>query len=296
MNILLTGASGFIGSALRARLHEHRVYGLTRQAPSALNWEHGIPIRGVESITEPVDAVINLAGENIGARRWTQARKNVLRESRIEFTRRLAQQLRHCGQRPRLWINASAVGYYGDRPGLPVNENSAPAQDFAAELCADWEAAAHQAADELQVSRRCILRLGVVLGDGGMLSQLHWPFRLGLGAVMGPGPQSMAWISLDDVCAVIGTCLADSRFEGTMNLVSPTTTTQREFAHGLGRQLGRPVWMRLPAPVLRILMGQMADLILFDQQIQPRRLQQLGYDFQHPELQSALTAALNPHA
>lgn len=295
MNILLTGASGFIGSALRAHLHAHRVYGLTRQKPAELNWAHGFPVRSVESITEPVEAVINLAGENIGARRWTDARKSALRQSRIDLTRRLAQQLRNCGQRPKLWINASAVGYYGDRPGQPLDEDSAAAQDFAAQLCSDWEAATHHAADELRVSRRCILRLGVVLGRGGMLRQLQWPFRLGLGAVMGPGHQHMAWIGLNDVCSVIETCLADSRFDGTMNLVAPTTNTQQEFAKGLGNQLGRPVWMRLPAPVLRILMGQMADLILFDQQVQPWRLQQLGYQFQHPHLDSALAAALKPH-
>lgn len=289
MNILLTGASGFIGTALRARLgNEHRLFGLSRQAPARLNWTDATPIQRLEEIGAPIHAVINLAGENMGARRWSAARKQALRSSRIDLTHALARQLADQGQQPAVWINASAVGIYGNRPGEVVSETSPPAEDFAARLCVDWESAAGDAASRLGVQRHCCLRLGVVLGPGGMLDKLRLPFSLGLGAVMGPGDQHMAWISLEDAVSAIVRALNDEEFSGPINAVAPEAANQRRFADTLAAVLHRPRLFVAPAPLLRLLMGQMADLLLFDQRVEPACLQARQFAFAHPTLESAL--------
>lgn len=293
MNILLTGASGFIGSALRARIgDQYRIYGLTRQAPTRLDWRDAHAIQRVEEVDGPVHAVINLAGENIGARRWSDARKQALRSSRISLTRALARQLADQGQQPAVWINASAVGFYGNQPETAVTEETPPGDDFAAQLCADWETAATEAASLLQVPRLCCLRLGVVLGPGGMLDKLRLPFALGLGAVMGPGNQHMAWISREDAVTTIVRALSDEAFVGAVNAVAPEAIDQRRFADTLASVMRRPRLFGAPAPILRLLMGQMADLLLFDQRVQPARLQAHQFAFAHPTLESALRWAL----
>lgn len=295
MNILLTGASGFIGSALRAQLgSDHHVYGLTRQPPARLNWADATPVQGIDAINAPIHAVINLAGENIGARRWSDARKQALRNSRIELTRSLARQLADQNQHPAVWINASAVGIYGDQPGSVITESTPPGDDFAARLCADWEAAAAEAANRLQVPRQCSLRLGVVLGPGGMLDKLRLPFSLGLGAVMGPGNQHMPWISLEDAITAIVRALSDEAFAGPINAVAPEAADQRTFANTLAAVLHRPRLLVAPAPMLRLLMGQMADLLLFDQRVQPAALQAQQFAFAHPTLESALRWSMQP--
>lgn len=293
MRILMTGASGFIGTALRAQLgSQHEVFGLSRQAPARLNWSDARPVQGIEAIRAPIHAVINLAGENIGARRWSDARKQALRNSRIALTRSLSQQLADQGQRPAVWINASAVGIYGDRPGTVVTESTPPADDFAAQLCADWEAAAADAATQLQVPRLCCLRLGVVLGPGGMLDKLRLPFSLGLGAIMGPGNQHMPWISREDAVMTIVRALGDEAFAGAINAVAPEAADQRKFADTLASVLRRPRLFTAPAPLLRLLMGQMADLILFDQRVEPTQLQAQQFAFAHPTLEAALRWAI----
>lgn len=297
MNILVTGASGFIGRALCAQLQsDHRVFGLCRRPPSPPLPSRVVPVFALAEIDAPLDAVINLAGENIGAQRWTASRRQVLRASRIGFTAQLGTALAARGQRPALWINASAVGYYGDRPGAVLAEDVPAADDFAARLCVDWETEARAAAQRVGARRLCLLRLGVVLGGGGLLAQLDRPFRLGVGAVMGPGHQHMAWISLDDVVAALRGALVDEAYDGVINLVAPQAVRQRDFADALARALHRPRWLRLPAAVLRPLLGQMADLVLFDQQVLPARLQALGFSFAYPELASALRRAVHRDA
>ncbi|ORE87344.1 hypothetical protein ATO7_09892 [Oceanococcus atlanticus] len=289
MNILLTGATGFIGQALLARLQAHRVWCLVR-GPATLP-AHARAIHDVAQIDQPLDAVINLAGENIGARRWSAARKQALRDSRIALTQALGQALQASGQRPAHWINASAVGFYGDAPGRVLDERSPAGDDFAAHLCADWEDSARRAAGE---ARLVIVRLGVVIGDGGMLDKLRWPFRLGLGAVMGPGPQHMPWVALDDAVAAIVQTLEQSQFQGVYNLVAPEAVSQRAFAQALGRAVHRPVLWRFPRPLLRIMMGEMADLVLVDQQVRPARLLDAGFAFRYPRVDAALEAAFHP--
>lgn len=293
MNILLTGASGFIGTALRECLPPDAcVFGLTRQPAASVAWTNTIPIASVAEIDQPLDTVINLAGENIGSQRWTQTRRQQLRDSRIVFTERLGRALHQQGQRPAVWINASAVGYYGDRPDAEVDEQQPPGKDFAAQLCADWETAATEPAAELGVARLCVLRLGVVIGPGGMLTKLRLPFSLGMGAVMGPGPQHMAWVSHADAVRVLLQAIRDDTFHGVYNVVAPEAVSQRRFADAFAQVLRRPRLLQLPAPILRLLMGQMADLLLFDQHVIPRKLRDLGFEFEHPQLVGALRAAL----
>jgi uncharacterized protein len=285
-NILLTGATGMIGTALQPLLTEYRLWCLMRRDPKPGELVHGQALRSVAELGEPIDAVINLAGENIGARRWSATRKQALRDSRIAFTRKLIDELGKTGQRPAVWINASAVGYYGNRPGELLTEEASAGADFAATLCADWEAAATQALPLCE--RQVIFRLGVVMGPAGVLAKLRLPFSLGLGAIMGPGRQFMPWISLEDVCAVIKQALGDARFSGPVNLVAPGCVDQAQFARALAKQLHRPLLFRFPAPLLRILMGEMSDLLLVDQRVEPGRLREMGHVFNDPQLDQSL--------
>ena len=288
MNILITGASGFIGRPLLAQLEQHQLWCLVRGATRLPS-----PVRSVtqvEQVDQPIDMVINLAGENIGAKRWTRGRKRALRDSRVDLTQQLGQALAQAGQKPAHWINASAVGFYGDRPGCTLDEQAAPGNDFAAQLCHDWENSAVQAAQD---ARLVILRLGVVLGPGGMLDKLRLPFRMGLGAVMGPGSQYMPWVALEDAVAVIVKAVNDVQMQGVYNLVAPDSVTQYGFAKALGQALQRPVLMRFPAPMLRLMMGEMAELVLVDQKISSRRLVDAGYVFACPDIERALDAALS---
>ncbi len=288
MNILITGASGFIGRQLLPLLAEHQLWCLVRGATSLPPHVHAVT--SVGQIDQPVDMVINLAGENIGAKRWSRRRKQALRDSRIALTQDLGQALHQAGYKPAHWINASAVGYYGDRPACTLDEDAAPGTDFAAHLCRDWEHSAEHAADG---ARLVILRLGVVLGPGGMLDKLRLPFRMGLGAVMGPGAQFMPWVALEDAVAAIAKAVNDVHMQGVYNVVAPGRVTQLEFAKSLGHALQRPVLLRFPAPLLRLMMGEMAELVLVDQNISSRRLVETGFEFACPDIARALDAALN---
>ena len=293
MRIFLTGASGFIGRALQQRLGAaHELLLHFRREPKPGDVLAGEVVRGLDSIPGPLDAVINLAGENLGAKRWSESRKAELRSSRIDFTQQLAAALDAQGLQPKLWINGSAVGYYGETQGRVHTEEDGPGEDFAARLCVDWEAAAAAACTRLGVERLVCLRLAVVLGPGGALAQMRLPFQLGLGAVMGPGAQHMAWVHRADVTGVIARALEDERYRGAFNVVAPQRATQREFARTLAQVLRRPLLLRAPAPALRLLMGEMSTLLLTDQEIAPARLAEQGYRFGHPELAGALEQAL----
>ncbi len=297
MNILITGASGFIGQALTAALAaDHLVFGLSRSPPAPgadprVRW-----LQQPEELNAPLNAVINLAGENIGAGRWSAHRKQALRDSRIAFTRQLLQALADSGQQPSVWINASAVGYYGSQPGMTLSEDSPAGTDFAAQLCADWEQTVTQA-PSLQQCRIVLLRLGVVIGPGGgVLAQMKLPFALGLGTVLGPGHQHMPWVSRTDVVRAIQTALTDSTYSGPLNLVSPQPQTQAQFSNALAGALHRPRFLRLPTPILKLLFGEMSTILLADQRVKPTALDARGFTFREPMLADALENALHPPA
>ncbi len=296
MQVLMTGGSGFVGRALSARLLEagHRVRWLSRRPdPGApvpvVTGDPALPGDWQAALGE-ADAVVHLAGEGL-ARRWTGERRARIRSSRVDSARLLAAGL---GPGQAL-VSASAVGLYGDRGDEVLDEESAPGQGFLAEVCRDWEAAAREAGP--RGARVAIARLGVVLGrdargPGGALGRMLGPFRLGLGGRLGPGTQWLSWIHLADAAAALQRLLEDPGLEGPCLLCAPEPVTNREFTRALGRALNRPAVMAVPAFALRAALGDMAAVLLESQRAVPRRLQALGFSFQHPTLAGALADVL----
>ncbi len=297
LRIAVTGATGLVGSALVPALRAagHRVDRLSRRVPEAgstdIQWD---PARGRldPRALEGVDAVVHLAGESIAALRWTGSTKERIRRSRVDGTRLLAETLGRLTRRPQVLLSASAVGYYGDRGEAPLTEESAPGSGFLAEVCREWEAAADPArAAGIRVVHP---RLGVVLaGQGGALPRMALPFRLGVGGVIGSGRQYWSWIEVGDLVRAIELCLALDALAGPVNAVAPAPIANREFTRVLGRVLGRPTLVPLPALAVRLLLGEMGQALLLDSaRVLPQRLERAGFRFRHPGLETALRAAL----
>ena len=298
VRVAVAGASGLLGSALVRRLAAdgHTVLRMVRRAPRGADEVRWDPTAGrVDAAAlEGVDAVVNLAGESV-AERWTPARKARIRESRAGATRLLATTLAGLKRKPRVLVNASAVGIYGDRAEERLDEASTPGTGFLAEVVREWEAATEPAAS---AGIRVVLpRFGVVLSArGGALAKLLTPFRLGAGGTMGGGGQWMPWISLDDAVALMELAIHDERFSGSVNAVAGAVTNQ-QLTHTLGHVLSRPTLVPVPAFALKLAFGEMAsETILVSQRAEPRALTQLGYSFIHPELEDAIRAALKEDA
>jgi hypothetical protein len=236
--------------------------------------------------------VVHLAGENIAAGRWTPARKEAIRRSRVDGTRLLAGALARLDRKPRVLVSASAVGFYGDRGDEPLTEASAPGSGFLAEVCLAWEAATAPARDA--GVRVVTPRLGMVLArDGGALAKMLPPFRLGLGGVIGSGRQWVSWIALPDLVAALRHLLARDDLAGPINAVAPEPITNREFTKTLGRVLRRPTLFPLPASLVRLLLGEMGEAALLGStRALPAGLQASGFRFSTPELEGALKAVL----
>ncbi|MEO8461203.1 MAG: TIGR01777 family oxidoreductase [Dokdonella sp.] len=294
MHTLITGGSGFIGRALCTSLvaDRQRVTVLTRNIDRARSrLPADVTLIDRLDRARDVDTVINLAGENLAAGRWTEARKRAFFESRIGTTQRVNAWIGSLSRRPSVLISGSAIGRYGPRGDEQLDENSAAGNDFSARLCAAWEAEALKA-EALDV-RVCCLRTGIVLGaDGGALAKMLLPFRLGLGGPMGDGRQWMSWIARDDLVALIRWLMETSTAHGAFNGTSPRPVTNAEFAQALGRALHRPALLRTPAFALRLLFGEMADLLVRGQRVLPRRAIAQGFAFQYPGLTSALSALI----
>ena len=297
----MTGANGLIGSALSRQLRAlgHRVTPLVRRPAHAgeISWD---PAGGrlEPGHLEGVDAVIHLAGENIGAR-WTDARKERIRASRLQGTRLLSQALARARKRPAVLISASAIGIYGNRGEEILNETSPAGEapnDFLVEVGREWEAAAEPARDAgIRVIHP---RFGIVLSArGGALGKMLLPFRLGLGGRLGSGTQWMSWVSLDDAVGAVIHVLQMESFSGPVNVVAPEPVRNREFTAILGRTLGRPAALTVPAAALRLALGEMADgTVLSSTRVVPRRLLAAGYRFRHPDLATALRHVLEASA
>lgn len=292
MKVAVTGSSGLIGSALVPFLTSggHEVRRLVRRAPRGDGEVHWNPSSGEidTAALEGVDAVVHLSGENVAGGRWSDARKARIRSSRIDSTRTLARALASLDGRPKVLISASAIGYYGDQGDRWVSESSPPADDFLASLAVDWEAAAEPAAAAgIRVAHP---RLGLVLTPaGGALAKLLPPFRFGLGGVVGAGTQYMSWVTLDDVLGALHHALVTEVVRGPFNLVAPEPVTNREFTRTLGRILGRPTPVPVPAFALRAALGEMAEAtLLASTRVGPERLQSTGYRFRFPALEGAL--------
>jgi uncharacterized protein (TIGR01777 family) len=297
LRVVVTGATGLVGTALVSALVAagHRVDRVSRRSPrpgtTDIQWD---PSRGEldARLLEGANAVVHLAGESVAAGRWTARAKDRIRRSRVESTRLLAETLARLARRPQVLVAASGVGYYGNRGEEPLTEDSPPGTGFLADLAGAWEAAADPArAAGIRVVH---LRLGVVLaGHGGALPRMVVPFRLGLGGVVGDGRQYWSWIALADVVRVIEIVIGLERLAGPVNVVAPTPVTNREFTRALGRVLGRPTLVPLPAVAVRTLFGEMGQALLLDSaRALPRRLERAGFKFQHRDVEGALRAAL----
>lgn len=301
MRVLMTGATGFIGRALVPALRrdghtviawarsERRARGRLGAEVDILSAEAGIDALVAE--LEHCDAVVNLAGEPIVGHRWTAARRQILRESRIGVTETLVHALARARTRPKVLVSGSAVGYYGDRADETLTESSRPGAGFLADLCRDWEAAAQKA--DAHGVRVVTIRTGVVLGrDGGALASMLPPFLMGAGGPVGSGRQFMPWIHLHDYVRLIVRALNDDRVRGPVNGVAPTPVRSLDFAKALGRALHRPAILPLPAFVLRIIFGQAASVLLESQRVVPDAALRLGFQFHYVSLDAALADVL----
>lgn len=300
MKLVLAGGSGFIGRALCARLIEqgHSLTLLTRsRSPAPLlpgqTWVTWNPesTGDWQRTLDAADGVINLAGEPIAGKRWTAAQKSKIRSSRINTTRALVTAIGKAENKPKFLLNASAIGYYGARGDEVLTEESVPGNDFLSRVCVAWEQEAEQAAAYgLRVIR---LRTGIVLGNGGgALAKMVPPFKLFVGGPLGSGTQWMPWIHLEDEIGLIQFLIENYHARGAVNATAPYPVTMREFCKTLGNVLHRPSWAPVPAFALRVLLGEMAELLLASQRVIPAKAQSLGYQFKYPTLHEALSALL----
>ena len=301
MKILVTGSSGLVGTALckSLRADGHTVARLTRSGSSsqasqlaeAIRWE---PPTGSLDLAamEAADAVVHLAGASIAQGRWTRTRKETLRSSRVDSTRHLVCGFAKLKQKPRAFISASAIGYYGDRGDETLNESSIPGNDFLARLCCDWEAATGEA-ERLGI-RTVMLRFGMILdAHGGALPRMLPPFRLGAGGRFGSGRQWMSWIALEDAVALIRYTIENASVSGPVNAVSPNPVMNTGFTRTIAKVLHRPALFPAPRFALRLALGEMADALLFSsQRVLPQKLLALRYAFLHSDLRETLDSIL----
>ncbi|NOQ16396.1 MAG: TIGR01777 family protein [Methyloprofundus sp.] len=297
MKILITGGTGFIGKKLCLFLlsngHELTVLSRKPKEVPLLCGESVQAISNIEQLTgsDSFDAIINLAGEGIANSRWTDARKQVLLDSRINTTKQLLAYIRRAKIKPEVLISGSAVGYYGNRGSKVLNEKSDPHEDFAHELCEKWETVAREA-EALNV-RVCIIRTGLVIGEGGgFLKRMLPPFKFGLGGPMGSGQQWMSWIHITDLIAIIDKLLISEVLQGTFNATAPNPVSNAEFSQTLANILNRPAFLPIPTFVLEVLFGEMAELLIGGQRVVPERIEHAGYEFQFKTLGLALMDVL----
>ena len=295
MKIAVSGASGLIGSALVPALRDggHEVLRLVRREARGADEVRWNPAaKTIEAVRlEGLDAFVHLSGENIADGHWTDAKKARLRSSRVGSTRFLSETLAGLARKPSVLVSASALGYYGDRGDAWLDETAPPATDFFGQLSVEWEAAAaHAAHAGIRVVHP---RTGIVLSPGGgALAKMLLPFQLGVGGKVGSGRQYFSWIALDDVVGVIHHLLARSDLEGAVNVDAPEPVTNAELTKTLGRVLGRPTIMPVPAFALRVAFGEVADALLASTRMKPARLLATGYRFRFPELEGALRHVL----
>ncbi len=292
MKVLVSGASGLVGHSLVLHLrnngHEVRRLVRTQEVPAdAIFWdpEHGrLDPREIDGF----DAVVHLAGENVASGRWTENRKHKILASRVDGTALLTARLLENERRPTVFIAASAIGAYGNSGDQVVSEESDYGVGFLAEVCREWEAASRPLADA--GVRLVHLRIGVVLStDGGALSKMLTPFKLCLGGVLGTGEQYFSWLTIDELSSIIEFVIERGDVAGPVNAVAPNPVTNRELTTGLGKALGRPTVIPMPAFAVRAMFGEMGEeLLLSSTRVRPAKLEAAGYRFLHPELTQAL--------
>jgi uncharacterized protein (TIGR01777 family) len=291
MRIVLGGGTGFLGRALHTRLRAqaHDVTVLTRHPPAQptqVQWDPNGTAGPWATAFNDADAVVNLAGEGIADARWTEKRKRALRDSRVLSTRSIVAALRTASRPPALLVNASGIGYYGDRGCELVTERTAAGDDVLARLCVDWEQEAQKASPDARVA---MVRSGLVLHhSGGALKRMLLPFRAGIGGRLGSGRQYFPWIHLDDWLNLVVAILDAGDATGPFNVTSPEPVTNAEFTRALGRALHRPAMLPVPSFALRLALGELADSLLTGQRAIPARAQQIGFQFRFRTIDEAL--------
>ena len=299
MKVAITGATGLIGSALTEALTEDgtEVLVLSRLIRAASDstrtvfWDPA-NLELDATALEGCDVMVHLAGETI-ANRWTRAQKERIRRSRVDGTRLLVDGLKKLSKPPPVFVAASAIGFYGDRADEEIDDGSPHGSGFLPDICRDWEAETSRAQE--YGARILHLRIGVVLSTkGGALAKMLLPFKMGLGGPMGSGRQWMSWIHIDDVVAIFRFVMDRDDLRGPVNTTAPRPVRQAEFAKALGKTLGRPAIAPAPGFALRLIFGEMGQSLLLEgQKVLPRRLQEAGYSFQHPDLPEALQDVLS---
>lgn len=305
MKIAVTGATGFVGTRLVERLVEegHSVVALTRSKahgdrvfpksafPSVEVVEYA-PLESGEwqQALSGCDGVVNLAGAGIADERWTPERKQEILDSRKIGTEKIVEAIAQANPKPSVLVNSSAIGYYGTSETATFDESSAPGDDFLAQVCQAWEAAAESA--QSNGTRVVILRTGIVLGMGGALGKMLTPFRLFAGGPLGTGRQWFSWIHRDDLVNLILKALTDTSLSGVYNATAPNPVRMAEFCQTLGQVMGRPSWLPVPAFALEALLGDAAQVVLEGQQVLPKRTQEAGFAYQYPAVKAAIANIL----
>ena len=303
MRVFITGGTGFIGRHLVRELVDagHEVMILSRRPAKVaatfdrgvigLAWNDSHSQNWLDAVNGDT-AIINLAGENIFGR-WSRAKRERIKDSRIRAGQAVMAAIEHAPVKPRVLIQASAVGFYGPRAEERVDEDTPPGSGFLAEVCREWEAST-KAAEDLGI-RRVVVRTGVVLGKGGALAQMVRPFRLFLGGPLGRGAQGMSWIHMADQVGAIRFLLENKDCDGVFNLTAPEPVSNARFCRTLARVLRRPCWLKAPNVALKALFGRMADeLLLSGQYVLPGRLDAHGFQYRFPDLEEALRDLLQP--
>ena len=296
MRCLVAGGSGFVGGALVATLARNdcsvtvlsrkRSFDRNETGISHLTWR-AVPAPELTAAVESADCIVNLAGEPVLGKRWTGDRKEAILKSRVDATRALVEAIARAKKKPSVMVNASAVGYYGERGEEELTERSISGVGFLVETCRRWESEALRATE--YGVRVVMLRIGIVLGcGGGALDAMLMPFRMGLGGPVGSGRQWMSWIHLNDLVRMIEWAASNPSVSGVYNATAPSPVRMREFAGALGKTLRRPAFLPVPGVALKLLMGEMSQVILAGQKVLPKRALDAGFRFNFETLQPAL--------
>ena len=308
MKLLLTGCTGFIGRELIPSLIKegHSLTVISRQSKGQLktiandqdiNCIQMNPAESsswnkeeIQNALKSCEGVINLAGEPIAEKRWTDAHCKEITNSRLETTKNLIKNLRNLKKSPKVLINASAIGFYGSNPQTEFTEENIPGNDFLANLCKEWESIAK---NKPRATRLLIVRIGIVLAkDGGALGKMLPIFRAGLGGPIGDGKQWMSWIHRTDLCNLINASIKNSAWSGVVNGVAPNPVRMNEFSNSLGQVLGRPSLLAVPGPILKLILGDGARVVLEGQNVKPQRLNKLKFKFSFPAINDAFQSIL----
>lgn len=297
MKILITGASGLVGTELQKSFAE-KGYEMLLASRSEPKDDKHIQWSIEEGFTEPeklegIDAVVHLAGENVsGGLRWSDEKKKAIRDSRVLGTRNVVDAISKLKDKPKVFVASSAIGFYGERGDEEVTESSSAGDTFLADVSKEWESESRRAEDA--GIRTVLLRTGIVLSkDGGALGTMLTPFKLGVGGVVGSGKQWMSWISMEDEIAIINFVIENENIRGAVNAVSPNPVTNQEFTKTLGEVLYRPTFLPLPEFAVSMVFGEMGDaLLLASTKVIPKRLTDAGFEFKQPELKAAIEKAV----